>query len=118
MRSSVGYRRQKEPTFWLVINRILLILVSLGLIAIVALWFYPELERRNEMAANLEKQEQELAKEQLLRKQREREIYLLQNDKAYIETIARDKLDLMKEGETIFRLDPSKKPAGNLPPAN
>ncbi len=45
---------------------------------------------------------------QNLRKHREREVYLLENDKEYIETIARDKLDMMKEGETIFRLDPSK----------
>jgi cell division protein FtsB len=35
-------------------------------------------------------------------------VYLLESDKEYIETIARDKLDMMKEGETIFRLDPSK----------
>lgn len=118
MRSSGDYRRQKEPTFWLVINRILLVLVSVGLLAIVILWFYPELERRNEMAANLDKQEEDLSREQLLRKQREREIYLLQNDKEYIETIARDKLDLMKEGETIFRLDPSKQGAAKKSSTN
>ena len=34
-----------------------------------------------------------------------REIYLLKNDATYLETIARDRLDLMKEGETIFRLE-------------
>ncbi len=52
--------------------------------------------------------QQELTAQQALRKQREREVYLLENDKEYIETIARDKLDMMKDGETIFRLDPSK----------
>ena len=51
---------------------------------------------------------EELIAQQSLRKQREREVYLLENDKEYIETIARDKLDMMKEGETIFRLDPAK----------
>jgi cell division protein FtsB len=57
--------------------------------------------------------QQELTAQQALRKQREREVYLLENDKEYIETIARDKLDMMKDGETIFRLDPSK----GVPPA-
>jgi cell division protein FtsB len=30
---------------------------------------------------------------------------LLKTDVGYLETIARDRLDLMKEGETIFRLE-------------
>ncbi len=37
-----------------------------------------------------------------------REISWLKTDPTYLETIARDRLDLMKEGETIFRLEPSK----------
>jgi len=35
-----------------------------------------------------------------------REVNLLKTDPVYLETIARDRLDLMKEGETIFRLEP------------
>ena len=34
-----------------------------------------------------------------------REVNLLKTDPGYLETIARDRLDLMKEGETIFRLE-------------
>ena len=34
-----------------------------------------------------------------------REINWLKTDPTYLETIARDRLDLMKEGETIFRLE-------------
>jgi cell division protein FtsB len=30
---------------------------------------------------------------------------LLQSDPSYLELLARDKLDLMKPGETIFRMD-------------
>ena len=64
------------------------------------------------MARDLLEDQQELAALQSLRKQREREVYLLENDKEYIEIIARDKLDMMKEGETIFRLDPASCQAG------
>jgi cell division protein FtsB len=117
MRSSLAMRRRRDPAFWHALNRILFALVVIAGIAGVILWFYPEITRRDEMAANLEAEKQKLAGEQLLRKQREREVYLLENDKAYIETIARDKLDMMKEGETIFRLDAGKqaKPEPKLP---
>ena len=36
-----------------------------------------------------------------------REVNLLKTDPTYLETMARDRLDLMKEGETIFRLEQS-----------
>ena len=39
-----------------------------------------------------------------------REVNLLTTDPAYLETIARDKLDLMKEGEVIFRLERTERP--------
>jgi cell division protein FtsB len=35
---------------------------------------------------------------------------MLKTDATYLETIARDRLDLMKEGETIFRLEPARAP--------
>jgi cell division protein FtsB len=33
------------------------------------------------------------------------ELGLLRNDREYLETIARDRLNLMKPGETIFRVE-------------
>ena len=51
---------------------------------------------------NLQKQVQE---EQNLLSHQTREINLLKTDSTYLETVARDRLDLMKEGETIFRLE-------------
>jgi cell division protein FtsB len=34
-----------------------------------------------------------------------REVNLLKTDPVYLETIARDRLDLMKDGETVFRIE-------------
>ena len=102
------------------VNRVLSAMVVVGLLAMIGLWFYPELIRRNDMVATLEHKKAELAKEKALRKQREREKYLLENDPEYIESVARDRLDLMKEGETIFRLDvaePAAQPASAAVPA-
>jgi len=113
MRSFGEARRRSDPSFWNALNRVLLTFVVAGGIAGIVLWFYPEVARRDQMARNLLEEKEELIAQQSLRKQREREVYLLENDKEYIETIARDKLDMMKQGETIFRLDPTKatKPA-------
>ena len=108
MRSLAEARRTSDPSFWNALNRVLLTLVIVGSVVSLVLWFYPELVRRDQMARNLLREREELLAEQNLRKHREREVYLLEKDKEYIETIARDKLDMMKEGETIFRLDPSK----------
>jgi cell division protein FtsB len=108
MRSPAEARRTSDPSFWNALNRVLLTLVIVGSVASLVLWFYPELVRRDQMARNLLREREQLLAEENLRKHREREVYLLENDKEYIETIARDKLDMMKEGETIFRLDPSK----------
>lgn len=108
MRTFAEGRRRKDPAFWHAINRVLFALVSVGAITIVALWFYPELARRDEMLRHLEREKQVLADQQLLFKQREREVFLLENDREYVETIARDRLDMMKDGEVIFRIDPAR----------
>ena len=101
-------RRRKDSSFLKALNRVLMFLAFVGILCIVSLWFYPELKRRDTMVRNLEEKQSQLAAEETLNKQQTREVYLLENDREYIETIARDRLDMMKEGETIFRLDSAK----------
>ena len=43
--------------------------------------------------------------QQALLSKQTREVSLLKTDPVYLETIARDRLDLMKDGETIFRIE-------------
>ena len=45
-----------------------------------------------------------------------REVTLLKTDVSYLETIARDRLDLMKEGETIFCLETARAKAKPVAP--
>jgi cell division protein FtsB len=49
--------------------------------------------------------QQQVTEQQTLLAKQTREVNLLKTDVSYLETIARDRLDLMKEGETIFRLE-------------
>lgn len=100
--------RRKDSSFLKALNRVLMFLTFVGIICIIALWFYPELKRRDAMVRNLEEKEAILAAEEAKNRQQTREVYLLENDREYIETIARDRLDMMKDGETIYRLDTPK----------
>jgi hypothetical protein len=79
----------------------------------MGLLFVPILDKTRELEGVLEMKEQELRIALLLQKKREREVLLLRSDPTYLETIARDKLDLMKSGEIIFRrLDRGQKNPG------
>jgi cell division protein FtsB len=65
--------------------------------------FYPEWVRLSDMKRELAKQKDRMEDLRNLSQAREKEIHLLETDREYLEMIARDRLDLMKEGETIFR---------------
>ncbi|MDX2080909.1 MAG: septum formation initiator family protein [Terrimicrobiaceae bacterium] len=105
---SIHPRRRRNPEVWHQVNRLLTAAIFLVALIFVALAFRPEWNRRNELARQLEEEQAKLAAEQLLQKQRTREVHLLQTDPEYVEMIARDKLGVMREGEVIFRLDPPK----------
>jgi cell division protein FtsB len=98
-------RRQRRVERLHTVNRLLAFLVVLVTLGALGISFIPIRHKTKELEETLRIRNQELAAEILLQKQRFRELHLLQSDPDYLETIARDKLDLMKPGETIFRLD-------------
>jgi cell division protein FtsB len=98
-------RQRRETDFWRAVNRCLLFLIGLGLVAGTVLAFVPELRRIDEMRANLTGLQKDLAAQQLLLRQQQREEKWLNENPEYVETLARDRLGVMKPGETIYRLD-------------
>ena len=91
---------------WYSLNRFLFTFIVLTVAAVVGFHFLPEVSARREQDVRLNKLKAEVEREQqyLVRNLREEE--LLKHDPEYIGTIARDRLDLMKEGETIYRIEP------------
>ena len=68
--------------------------------------FLPEVSKRKEQTQRIEALKQELENQRMLLTRFTREEYLLKHDPEYAGLIARDKLDLMRPGETIYRFDP------------
>ncbi len=88
------------------LNRALRVLIVLAIFTVIGVMFIPEIQRHRQERAALQKLESEVQERETALAARTRELQLIRNDPAYVEVLARDKLDLMKEGETIFRIDP------------
>jgi cell division protein FtsB len=73
------------------LNRIVYLLIIVAAFILLICWFLPLMKEQQQERAKYNKESKKLT--------------LLQNDPAYTELLARDKLDLMKPGETIFRMD-------------
>lgn len=95
------------PDIWQRLSKVMVALIFLCAVGATLRVFVPEIERRNQ----LERQEQRFEKLRAEKSARVTELQkqhdLMKNDREYLETVARDRLDLMRDGETIIRLDRS-----------
>lgn len=96
---------EAKPGIVSTLIRVVIILIALAVVTILVSLFLPELRNRREQAAKVDNLKMQVEQQKAILTLRNKQIELLKNDPSYLETIARDKLDLMKEGETILRLD-------------
>lgn len=101
-------RREQHSSTLSFANRLLILLIICGILALAVMTFYPEWKKLCCMRQTLQKDNQELSNLEKKAARREHELYLIQHDKEYLEMIARDRLDLMKPNETIFRFNSSR----------
>jgi cell division protein FtsB len=111
------FRARREATVWQRLNRILLVLLIIAIwLAIVSL-FVPPYKKLMQSRTEIDNLQQQVNEQQTLLARQTREVNLLKTDVSYLETIARDRLDLMKEGETIFRLETARAKPKLIAPA-
>jgi cell division protein FtsB len=101
----VDFRARREATVWQRLNRILRVLLVLAIWLVIVSLFVPPYKKLMQSRAEIDDLQQQVSEQQNLLGGQTREINLLNTDVTYLETIARDRLDLMKESETIFRLE-------------
>ena len=99
------FRARREATIWQRMNQVLRLLLFIACWLLVISFFLPPYKKLNQSRAEIEQLQLQLAEQKALLARQTRQISLLKSDQTYLETIARDKLDLMKPGETIFRLE-------------
>jgi len=108
------FRARREASVWRRLNRILLVLLIIAIWLVIVSLFVPPYKKLMQSRAEIDNLQQQVSEQQSLLARQTREVNLLKTDVTYLETIARDRLDLMKEGETIFRLETARaKPKPN-----
>ena len=75
------------------------------MILTVGVMFYPVWHKQQDMRLRVLQLETELKEKTAALHGHQGELDLLRNDREYLETIARDRLNLMKPGETVFRIE-------------
>jgi len=84
------FRARREATVWQRLNRVLGVLLFVAIWLVIVSLFVPPYKKLTQSRAEIDNLQAQVNEQ-----------------KTYLETIARDRLDLMKEGETIFRLEPT-----------
>ncbi|MGI8890223.1 MAG: FtsB family cell division protein [Chthoniobacterales bacterium] len=105
---ATGYgdlRARRETTIWQQMNHVLRVLLVIAVWLLIISFFMPPYKRLQQGRAEMEQLQAQLTDEKNQLTRQTRDITLLKSDPTFLETIARDKLDVMKEGATIFRLE-------------
>ncbi len=98
-------RARREATIWQRMNHVLRVLLFVAVWLLIISFFLPPYKKLNQSRAEIEQLQAQLTEQKTLLARQTKQVSLLKSDPTYLETIARDKLDLMKDGETIFRLE-------------
>lgn len=102
-------------SIWQRINRVLWALLILTMVAFIIGSFLPELDKQRTERDARDRLHRLIDEQRALRSRNVREIGWIKNDPEYLASkYVRDKFDMMKEGETILRLEPAK--AGAVAP--
>ena len=99
------FRARREASIWQRLNRVLRALLAIAFILVIVSLFLPQHKKLTLSRGEIENLQAQVTEQKMLLARQTREVNLLKTDAGYLETIARDRLDLMKEGETIFRLE-------------
>ncbi len=99
------FRERRDATIWQQMNAILRILLLIAVWLLMVSFFLPPYRQLQRDRASYDKLNTQLADNKAVLARLTKQITLLKSDSTYLETLARDSLDMMKDGETIFRLE-------------
>ena len=94
-----------RPSLWKRLSRLMEVVIYALLVLAVVKLFGPELERREELVAEKQRLEGIRSEKESQAVRLRQEHRLLKTDKDYLETVARDRLNLQREGEHVVRIE-------------
>jgi cell division protein FtsB len=94
-----------RPSLWKRLSRLMEVVIYALLVLAVVKLFGPELERREELVAEKQRLEGIRSEKESHAVRLRQEHRLLKTDKDYLETVARDRLNLQREGEHVVRIE-------------
>ena len=94
-----------RPSLWKRLSRLMEVVIYALLVLAVVKLFGPELERRDELVAEKQRLEGIRSEKESQAVRLRQEHRLLKTDKDYLETVARDRLNLQREGEHVVRIE-------------
>ena len=95
-------------TVWQRINRLLWVVIVLTVVALIIGAFLPELEKQREERRKNDDLQRSIDQQKAVNRHLQAQVGWLQNDPDYLAVFARDKRNMMKDGETILVIDPVK----------
>ena len=101
-------RHERRVRLLTAVNRIIAFLIVVGIVAAAVAYILPELRRQREAQAQVDSLRRQVEARRVEVARQTRQVSWLQNNPEYLGIYARDKFDLMKEGETVFRMEPTK----------
>ena len=112
------FRARREASVWQRLNRVLRFLLVVAIWLVIVSLFLPPYKKLKHSRGEIDDLQVKVNEQKILLARNTREVSLLKTDATYLETIARDRLDLMKEGETVFRLETGRAGKSNAPSKN
>jgi cell division protein FtsB len=103
--SSIPLKRQSGGNIWATLVPVIQGAIVVGLLAVVGLFFVPVINTENNYKNDLAKIQRETSAAEEQQAQLKLQMEHMKNDPAYVEHIARDKLNMGKPGEAIIRFD-------------
>lgn len=102
---SGGASAKPRSNVWKRLSRIMEVVIYVLLILTVVKLFGPEMERQEDLKAERERVSRIRSEKEARVLRLRQEHRLLKTDKGYLETVARDRLNLQREGEHIVRIE-------------
>ena len=97
--------RRVNLGIWDKLTKALVFLVILAAMVAVAVWYLPLIKQNERMRQEILRLESEIIKEEELARRSKTSIEALRNDPKTVERFAREKLGLVKVGETMIRFE-------------